>query len=110
MHGENAPQPSKPVIWLDFGIKIVSVPYAQLSLEEIPLYQFFFTSGLVWKVDHVDAYGQPWLCVQHDESRYEALAPVAGTYRKVPTEQAYPVPTEAGLLRTTFKEANHHDA
>lgn len=106
MPRENAPQSSERVTWLDFGIKIISVPYAQLSVEETALYQFFFTSGLVWKVDHVDAYDRLWLCVQHDEGRYELLAPVEGTYRKVPSEQPYPVPTEASHQRTTFQGSN----
>ena len=80
------------LIWLDFGIKIVDVPYAGLCAEELDLYQFFYESGLVWKVDHVDAEGHFWLCVQHDEHHYELLTPVIGSYRRVSCDTPYPVP------------------
>lgn len=79
--------------WLDFGIKIISVPHANLCTEELALYQFFYDSGLVWKVDHIDSYAQLWLGVQHDEHRYELLTPVVGSYQKVPCNTPYPVPT-----------------
>lgn len=80
------------IVWLDFGIKITNVPEAGLCAQEQDLYQFFYESGLVWKVDHVDSHGQLWLCVQHDEHRYELLAPLPDSYRKVPCDTAYPVP------------------
>ncbi|NVZ23169.1 hypothetical protein [Pseudomonas costantinii] len=89
---ETCQKPDENVIWLNFGIKIISIPSAQLCPQEQDLYRFFFESGLVWRVDHKDAYGQFWLCVQHDEQRYELLTPLPGTYRKVPCDPAYPVP------------------
>lgn len=76
--------------WLDFGIEIISVPTARISLAEQRLYQFFFDSGLICKADHIDRFGQPWLCVQHDASSYESLAPLPGSYRQVPSVP-YPV-------------------
>lgn len=93
------------LVWLDFGLKITSVPSGELSAEELDLYQFFFDSDLVWKVDHVDAYGQCWLCVQHDESRYQLLTPLEGTYRTVPCDPAYPVHVDLGRQHTTSIEA-----
>ena len=72
---------SYKLTWLDFGLQITCVPNAEISPQEQGLYRFFFESGLVWKVDHVDAYGDYWLCVQHGEHSYETLAPVAGRRR-----------------------------
>ncbi|WP_455826712.1 hypothetical protein [Pseudomonas graminis] len=79
-------------VWLDFGIKISHVPDIQMDTQEQALYRFFFESNVVWKVDHVDGHGQLWLCVQHDEHRYQLLNPVARTYQKVPCDPPYPVP------------------
>lgn len=87
--------------WLNFGLQIISVPYAEISLQEQCLYRFFVESGLVWKVDHIDPYGYYWLCVQHDEHSYETLAPVAGSFKKVLCEQPYPVTTHSALHTTT---------
>ena len=93
------------LVWLDFGLKITSVPSGELSAEELDLYQFFFDSNLVWKVDQVDAYGQCWLCVQHDEFRYQLLTPLEGTYRTVPCDPAYPVHVDLGRQHITSSEA-----
>ncbi|MBT1260142.1 MULTISPECIES: hypothetical protein [Pseudomonas] len=80
------------VTWLDFGIKITRLPVIPLCPKEQDLYRFFVESHLVWKVDHLDAYGQFWLCVQYDEQRYELLAPLPGTYEKILCDPPYPVP------------------
>ncbi|MDQ0981442.1 hypothetical protein QFZ45_004620 [Pseudomonas synxantha] len=87
--------------WLNFGLQITSVPYAEISLQEQCFYRFLFESGLVWKIDHVDAYGDYWLCVQHDEHSYEMLAPVAGSFKKVPCDSPYPVTAHSPLHATT---------
>lgn len=92
---------SYKLTWLDFGLQITCVPNAEISPQEQGLYRFFFESGLVWKVDHVDAYGDYWLCVQHGEHSYETLAPVAGSFTKVPCDPPYPVATHPPVRATT---------
>ncbi|WP_073524330.1 hypothetical protein [Pseudomonas fluorescens] len=84
------------LVWLDFGIEIISVPTAGPCLEEQCLYRFFYESGLVWKVDHIDHLGQPWLGVQHRAYSYESLTPLPGSFRQVPGEP-YPVRRAKGL-------------
>ncbi|WP_095108656.1 hypothetical protein [Pseudomonas sp. Irchel 3E20] len=78
------------LVWLTQGIQLTQVA-DDATDEERRCYQLLLGSGLVWKVDHLDEYGQPWLALQWSAEHWETLRPAPGSFRWVDTGAAYPV-------------------
>ncbi|WP_407313721.1 hypothetical protein [Pseudomonas sp. nanlin1] len=80
--------------WLDYAVRIVTVPDGLDSAAQ-NVYHLLLDSGLAWKVDHIDAWGQLWLRLQRVNDQadelYEAIRLEPGSFQRVPHDPVYPV-------------------
>ncbi|WP_287809835.1 hypothetical protein [Pseudomonas sp.] len=90
------------LVWLDHTVWVTELP-AGLRALDLKCYRLLRDARLAWRIDHFDAWGQPWIALQRidpDASmRYELVRLEPGTYRLVPCEPPYPVIRHAACAR-----------